>query len=247
MALIINKKMKMKKLIFVLMIIVGNITYSQKIEFLERLDTLEKPKEKLFVFLCPETDLTKSKLVAKIKATGTMNDVFSLFQKIKHEVQKIGANSFRFENFNKIRDENIELIISTYFSNESIFENNYKNIPKNRIFIFGNQNISDRKSQSFKINGEEHEIESGKFKEFNLKIGEQLKINKGGGKTGKTYWINGEEDKIATFFSFSGIGLIESTHKIETEMGIINVKADQFNIIDPNFGLTLLKIFEPQK
>jgi hypothetical protein len=237
----------MKKLIVVLLIIVGNITYSQKIEFLERNDTIEKPKEKLFVFICPETDLTTSKLVAKIKATGNINDVFSLFQTIKNEVQKIGANAFRFEDFNKIGDGNGELIVSTYFCKERVFENNYKNIPKNKVFIFGNQNLSERKSENFKINEEEHEINSGVFKEFNLKIGEQLKINKGGGKTGKTYWINGEEDKIATFFSFTGIGLVENTFKLETEIGVIKVKADPFNIIDPNFGLTLLNIFESQK
>ena len=69
----------MKKIIVVLMIIVVNITYSQKIEFLERYDTLENTKEKLFVFLCPETDLTNSKLVAKVKATGNINDVFLLY------------------------------------------------------------------------------------------------------------------------------------------------------------------------
>ncbi|MEN9981734.1 MAG: hypothetical protein RL542_1521 [Bacteroidota bacterium] len=237
----------MKKIIVVLMIIVVNITYSQKIEFLERYDTLENTKEKLFVFLCPETDLTNSKLVAKVKATGNINDVFLLFQTIKNEVQKIGSNSFKLEKFTKVGDENAELIVSTYFCKDSVFENNYKNIPKNKIYIFGDQNIRAKNTQNFKINREEHEIESGKFKEFNLKIGEQLKINKGGGRTGKTYWINGEEDKIATFFSFTGIGLIESTHKLETEMGIINIKSDQFNIIDPNFGLMLLKIFDPQK
>lgn len=237
----------MKKLIIVLIIFVGNITYSQKIEFLERNDTIEKPKEKLFVFLCPETDLTTSKLVAKIKATGNINDVFSLFQTIKNEVQKIGANAFKFENFNKIGDKNGELIISTYFCNDSVFEKNYKNIPKNKVFIFGDQNLNKTKREDFTINGVEYEIQSGKFKEFELKIGEQLKINKGGGKTGKTYWVNGEKDKIAMFFSFTGIGLTESTHKLEIGNNTIKVKVDPFNIIDPNFGLTLLNIFGSQK
>lgn len=237
----------MKKLIVLLLTIISNYCYSQKIEFLERNDTIEKPKEKLFVFLCSETDLTDSKLVAKIKATGNRNDIFLLFQTIKNEVQKIGANSFRFESFKNIGGENGELIVSTYFCNENIFENNYKNIPKNKIFIFGNENLKKTKSQNFKINDVEYEIQSGKFKEFNLKIGEQLKINKGGGKTGKTYWVNGEKDKIAMFFSFTGIGLTESTHNIEFGISVVKVKADPFNIIDPNFGLTLLKIFEPQK
>ena len=93
----------------------------------------------------------------------------------------------------------------------------------------------------------EYEIISGKFKEFELKIGEQLKINKGGGKTGKTYWVNGEKDKIAMFFSFTGIGLTENTHNLDIGNSTVKVKADPFNIIDPNFGLTLLNIFEPQE
>lgn len=237
----------MKKLVFLLLIIICNVSYSQKIEFLERNDITEKPKEKLFVFLCSETNLTDSKLAAKIKVTGKSNDTFRLFQTIKNEAQKIGSNAFKFEKFNKIDKENGELILSLYFCNDSVFEENYKNIPKNKVYIFGDQNLNKTKREDFTINEVEYEIQSGKFKEFELKIGEQLKINKGGGKTGKTYWVNGEKDKIAMFFSFTGIGLTESTHNIEIGSGTIKVKADPFNIIDPNFGLTLLSIFGPQE
>ena len=60
----------MKKLVFLLLIIICNVSYSQKIEFLERNDITEKPKEKLFVFLCSETNLTDSKLVSEQRNTN---------------------------------------------------------------------------------------------------------------------------------------------------------------------------------
>jgi hypothetical protein len=236
----------MKKLIFLLLIIVGNASYSQKIEFIEKNDTIEKPKDKLFVFICQETDTSNSKFVAKVKSIGKLSDLSSLFQKIKNEVQKIGANSFKFESFNKIDSENAELVLSTYFCDDIFFENNYKNIPKNKVYVFGNQNLTELKSQSFKVNGEKKEIESGMFKEFEVKIGEELKINKGG-FTGMTYWIKGVEDKSATFLSFTGIGLDGGNYNPGYGSVGININTGRIDRIEPSFALTLLKIFEQQK
>jgi hypothetical protein len=236
----------MKKIIFLLLIIIGNISYSQEIEFLEKNDTIEKPKDELFVFISQETDLSNSKFVAKVKSRGKLNDLSSLFQKIKNEVQKIGANSFKFDSYSKIDKENAELILSVYFCEDILFESNYKNLPKNKVYVFGNQDLTVLKSQSFKVDGEKNEIESGKFKEYDVKIGEELKVNKGG-FTGMTFWIKGQKDKSATFLSFTGIGLDGGSYNPGYGSVGVSINTGRIDRIEPNFALTLLKIFEKQK
>ena len=91
-----NEKRKIKKILLLILLIIGNVTFSQKIEFLEKNDTLQKPKDKLFVYIFEETDLTTSKFVAKVKSTGKLNEIYSIFQKLENAVQQIGANSFKF-------------------------------------------------------------------------------------------------------------------------------------------------------
>lgn len=241
-----NEKRKIKKILLLILLIIGNVTFSQKIEFLEKNDTLQKPKDKLFVYIFEETDLTTSKFVAKVKSTGKLNEIYSIFQKLENAVQQIGANSFKFENFKKLDDNSAELTLSTYFCDDTIFEINFKSVPKNKVFIFGNQNLAEIKKQNFKIDGEKYEIQSGQYKQFDVKIGEELKVNKGG-FTGMTFWIKGVEDKAATFLSFTGLGFGGASYNPQFGSGGINVNTGRIDRVDPNFALTLLKIFQEQK
>jgi hypothetical protein len=238
--------MKMKKVLILILLIVGNATFSQKIEYIEKNDTLQKPIDKIFVYIFPETDLTTSKNVAKIKSTGKLNEVHSIFQNLENAAQKIGANAFRFENFTKLDENFAELTLTAYFCEDSIFDINYKYVPKNKVYIFGNQNLADLKKQNFKINGEKYEIQSGNYKAFDVKIGEELKINKGG-ITGMTFWIKGVDDKSATFLSFTGLGFGGVSYNPQFGSGGININTGRINRIEPNFALTLLKIFQEQK
>ena len=215
--------------------------YSQNIQFVEKNDTLEKPKYQQFIYITENTSLVKSKQVAKIKVTGSLKDVANLFLTIKREAQKIGANSFKFESFNKIDSENGELILTTYYNEDDFFDDNFKNIPKNKVYVFGNQNLLENRSQGYKVNGEKFEIESGKFKEFEIKVGEELKINKGG-FTGMSLWITGKEEGYCSFISFSGIGIVGAGFNPRGGGGI-NITTGSINRIEPNMGFALLKIF----
>ena len=109
-----------KKIVLALLLNSTLFMYSQNIQFVEKNDTLEKPKYQQFIYITENTALVKSKKVAKIKVTGSLKDVANLFLTIKREAQKIGANSFKFESFNKIDSENGELILTTYY-NEDVF------------------------------------------------------------------------------------------------------------------------------
>ena len=236
----------MNKIFIIFTLIFVNFTFCQEVEFITKNDTLNVNKDDYFGYLFQETDLSKAKLVAKVKGTGKINSISEIFNKLKKITIKIGANSFFVENYTKIDSENVEVVLSTYFCSETEFENNFKNVPKNFIFVLGNENFTTEKIQNFKINGEKHEILNGKYKKFEVKIGEELKINKGG-FAGMTLWIKGQEEKGSTFLSFTGFGLMGGGYNaVSGGMGIA-INTGRINRIEPNFGLLLLKVFEEQK
>ena len=232
----------MNKIIIIFLLLFVNFSFCQKVEFISKNDTLNVNNDNYFGYLFPETDLSKAKLVAKVKGKGSLNTISGIFQRIKYDTTKIGANSFVVESYSKIDDNNVEMVLSTYYCSDEIFEN----VPKNFIYVLGSENFSSEKIQNFKINGEKHEISRNKYKKFDVKIGEELKINKGG-FAGMTLWIKGEEEKGSTFLSFTGLGLMGGEYyPVNGGMGIA-INTGRINLVEPNLGLLLLRVFEEQK
>ncbi len=237
----------MNKFLIVVILLITNISFSQEIvEIIAKNDTLNKNKDDYFGYLFQETNLEQAKLVAKVRGKGKLSRFTEVFNQIKKKTSKIGANSFLVENYNKIDSVTFEIVLATYFCTDELLKNNFKNIPKNFIYVFGNENFEQNKQKSFKVNGEKQEISSGKYKKFEVKVGEELKINKGG-FSGMTLWITGKEDKGSTFLSLTGLGLMGGGYNpVNRGMGI-TINTGRINPIEPNLGLLLLKIFEEQK
>jgi len=234
----------MKKIILFLLF-VSHFSYSQTVEFISKNDTLQKPKYPQFIYINDTTDSAELIKVARIKVTGSIENPRLLFLTINMEAQKLGANSFRFINFKKNEGDTAELILEVYFSSDEILEANFKNIPKNKIYIFGDDNLMRSKSQNYKIDGVKYEIGSGEFKEFSVKVGEELKINKGG-FTGMTIWITGVEDKPSTFINFSGTNVTGASYNPYNRGVGVSINTGFINKMEPNFALFLLKIFKEQ-
>ena len=167
----------MKRILVLVFFIYSGLLYSQKLEFIEKRDTLQKPKYQQFIFISDKTDISESIFVAKIKSTGSLKKVSDLYLMIKDAAQRKGANSFKFESFKKIDSENGELILSAYYVEGSFFDINFENLPKNKIYIFGNQNLLENKTQSYKVKSEKYEIENGKYKVFDINESEDIKMN----------------------------------------------------------------------
>lgn len=229
----------------VFLLFICHFSYSQTIEFLTKNDTLQKPKYQEFIYINDATDTVGSIKVARIKASGGFENPTQLFLKIKSESQKLGANSFRFNEFKKNEDNSAELILDVYFSTDEILGTNFKNIPKNKIYIFGDDNLLSNKSQNYKVNGIKYKIGSGQFKEFSVKVGEELKINKGG-FTGMTIWIKGIEDKSSTFINFSGGNVTGASYNPYNRGVGISINTGFINKMEPNIALFLLEIFKEQ-
>ncbi len=238
----------MKQILILLCCLYGGLAYSQEIEILEKGDTLQKPKYVQFIYIADSTDLSQSIFVAKIKATGSLRNVSNLFLFINAEAQKLGANSFKVESFKRIDSQNGELILSTYYNDGEgdFFDVNYQNLPHDKIYIFGNQDMVDSKTQNYKVNGEKHEIASGKFAVFEIKPDEEVKINKGG-FTGMTLWVKRKPEGYSSFLNFSGIGLNGASYSPMGGGVGVSINTGTINKIEPNLALALLKIYSEQK
>lgn len=234
----------MKKIILFLLF-VSHFSYSQTVEFISKNDTLQKPKYPQFIYINDTTDTAELIKVARIKVTGSIENPRILFLTINMEAQKLGANSFQFIDFKRNEDNTAELILDVYFGTDEILEANFKNIPKNKIYIFGDDNLMRTKSQNYKIDGVKYVIGSGEFKEFSVKVGEELKINKGG-FTGMTIWITGVEDKPSTFINFSGTNVTGASYNPYNRGVGVSINTGFINKMEPNFALFLLKIFKEQ-
>lgn len=232
----------MKKILY-LLLFASFFAFSQKIEYLEKKDSLKTSENEFFVFLDEKTNVANSHFLAKIKSTGKIDVISNLYEVIKTESQRIGANSFKFIEYKKIDNENAQLTLEVYFTDENLLQENFKNIEKNKVFIFGNDDFIKYKRENFKIDNNKYEIGSGEFMTFQTQIGKELKISKGG-FTGMTIWIKGKENKPSSFLNFSGFGLAGADYNPYSGGVGVGFTTGRINNFDPNLGLLLTKIFK---
>src|SRR5690606_36989120 len=113
-------------------------------------------------------------------------------------------NSFSFERFDELDNDEGELTLSVYRNDDEFFDENFEHIPQNKLFIFGSTNLISGKKQEFKIKGNKQEVGPGKYLEYDLPPGEELKVNKGG-FTGMTLWFTRSNYGYSHFINFTGI------------------------------------------
>lgn len=240
----------MKKTIVLFILFVSNSFCAQTIEVLQKGDTLQKPKYHQFIYLCDSTDISGAKFVAKIKSRGSLKHTTNLYYFIRNEAQRLGANAYRFENFTKTdNDVNGELVLSAYFCEDTLFDANFEHIPKNKIFIFGDDDMTEHKTQGYKVQGEKYEIDSGQFKVFNIGANDEIKLTKGG-FTGMTLWYKRKEGGYSSFLTFSGFGISGggATYSPGYGSGVgVSFNTGKINHVEANLALALLKIYEEQK
>ena len=238
----------MKKILLFLLF-VSNGFYAQTIQILEKGDTLQKPKYQQFIYLSDSTDISSAKFVAKIKSRGSLKHTTNLYYFIRNEAQRLGANAYRFESFTKTDgDINGELILSAFFCEDSLFDDNFQHIPKNKIFIFGNDDMTEHKTQGYKVQGKKYEIDCGQFRVFDINEKDEIQITKGG-FTGTTLWYKRKDGGYSSFLTFSGFGINGggATYSPGYSGVGVSFSTGKINHVEPNLALALLRIYEEQK
>jgi hypothetical protein len=205
---------------------------------------LKKPKYQEFIYMNPMTDMSESIPVATLKSIGSQDNPVLLYDLIKSAAQKVGANSFKLVKFDKYEDQTAELTLATFYTNDSILGVNFKNIEKNKAYIFGDQNMLGTNSQSCKVNGKKYDVLPGHFLAFPVMPGENIEIKKGG-LTGTTMIVEGKMGKPSRFYSLSGFK-VTGAESSGDSAGVYFSTGD-ISRVEQNIALLLLKMFEEQK
>ncbi len=223
-----------------LLVIIPNLR-AQRVEFISKGDTLQKPDYQQFIYISDSTDVSNSIFVGKAKCIGELKNVIALFESIRSKAIGYGANSFKFESYKKLNEENGELVLSLYFNEGDFFENNAQKLPKNKIYIFGVQNLLSDRSQTFKLDDTKYEISAGTYMEFDRK--DETRINKGG-FSGETVYVKKSDEDFCKFLSFSGINVNGGQANPASGAVGVSFNTGKINNIEPNLALALMKIYK---
>lgn len=225
--------------IFALLLFSFHFTFSQKIkvEFLVKNDSLPKKERNEFIYLVKNTDVSAAKYIGRLKVTNKLNSMDMAVFWLKDKAQKKGANSFKFIEFKNENNIN-ELILDTYVVDEKIKLVNKNNLPKNKLFIFGKDNIEKETIEEYHINDT-----LGKIKSFHYTVVDfynEIKINKGKA-LGTSIKLKPSETNNLYFINFSGFGASGTS----TQSGGIGLSFTGGSIIkmDVDYGLLLAHIY----
>lgn len=231
----------MKNIILLILLLLTAQNWAQTLTVLEINDTLQRPKYQQFIYLSPTTSVDQAVFVAKIKASGSLKNISDLFDKIKVKAQAYGANAFQFVAFTATNPPEGELILNAYFAEDTLLDTNFESLPKNKLYVYGNDNFLETKTQSYKVQGQKQEIASGQYQIYDLSVQDEWRINKGG-FTGMTLFLSKQTDGNSYFLNFGGIGLAGAAVNPYGGIGV-SISTGSISHVEPNLALLLLHIF----
>jgi hypothetical protein len=231
---------QMKNILILTSIFFCASAYTQEVQIIEKNDNYT-PKEKVekFEFIDKNLNLTNQEKIAVLKGysvnTGK-NTLMSLFNTFWEMSNKLGANSYIVDKMEKISDT-VYVQISTYYLDNTAFEDNFNLYPKNMVYIFGDIDVKKGKTKKIKLNGQKVELTPLEYAESQNEIGKYLTVGIGG-FLGAKVDIYGTEERLPAYLSFSGFGI---------GPGNFNQISISFNTgriypVEMNFGQFLISI-----
>jgi hypothetical protein len=236
----VKNKSTMQNILVLFCLVITNIAAAQNIEVVSKGNFQFEEKGRYFAFLETKTDTSRLQYVASFKASAEDKraSISDLFFGIKHEAQNLGATCFRLKTYSR-DGKNTSIELDAYFGDDSLLHINAANHEKNTVFVFCSDRLTDEK-YSIKVNDKKREFASGTYMKFQLKEGEELKLNKGG-FTGASMWLNYKPDKPALFVTTTGFGL--DSPMAPGTVGL-SFNTGRFNYMDESLGRLLTQILK---
>ena len=237
------RDMKKYSILILLFVFLGNALDAQTIEILKRENIPTKSNDEDFSFIEPRTDMNLFTFVGTIRATGSdgLAKIEVLFFKLKETAHELGANCFKLNDFlqTDVPRQSI-LTLDVYQANDSTLNLNFENHEKNVVYVFGDERKTSDK-YTFKIDNVKMEFKAGTYFRYENKVGQEVKINKGG-FTGMTLWIKWKENKPSSFLTLTGLGLGGG----QVPYGTVGVafNTGRINRVDGNLGHLLTQVME---
>ena len=225
--------------ILTILLFTFHFAFSQliKVEFLVKNDSLPKKERKDFIYLEKNTDVSNAKYIGRLKVTNKQNSIYMAVYLLKDKAQKKGANSFKFIEF-KNENKITELVIDAYVITEEIKIINRNNLPKNKLYFFGKDNIEKQTIEEYSLNDDLKQIKS--FHYTIVDFDKEVKIYKGKA-FGSSLTLKPSDLNNLQFINFSGFGA-SSTSMASGGVGL-SFSGGSIIEMDADYGLLLTNIF----
>ena len=233
----------MKRNITIILILICSILEGQKFEIITLKDSVaQNTNYEVFEFINDDCSTDNLQFLARISCEGEKSAFSNVYEIAKFNSQKLGANSFKYIKKDESKDQ-IKVYFDIYFSSKKYLIENRKHDDENKIFIFGSDNLDEKKKRYYKLNGKLKILPNAKFDVINYELGSTIKISK------KDFMaipivFNETKNFKSIFLNTDGWGRNESLESLKN-YGIVSVTTyELFYMFDKNIGFTLLKIKE---
>ena len=232
----------MKTRFTIIFIGIFSIFYSQEFKIISLQDSISGNKNyQIFEFINDKTSLENIQYLARVSCEGDKSAFSNIYTSARFKSQNLGANSFKFikkeENGNDIK-----IVLDIYFAPDKFLIENRSNEEENKIYVFGSDNLNEKKKRYYKQNGKLITILNRKYDRIDYKLGSKLKIAQ---KDFMAIPVIFQIDKSfkSFFLNTDGWGRNESQESVKN-YGIVTVTTyELFYKFDKNLGYTLLKIY----
>lgn len=234
----------MKKYQNILIFLVCGLFFGQEFKIITIKDSIPQNRNNYqnFEFINQKTSIENFKYLASVSCEGEKSSFSNIYEIIKFKSQLLGANSFKYIRKEE-SEKTIKIFVDVYYTDDKNLIENRKNEEENKIYIFGSDNLSERKKRIYKLNGKIRTIENRKFDLINYELGKIVKIaNKD--FLSQPVIIKSNNNFKSLFFNTDGWGRSESNEGVK-DYGIFKIETyELFYQFDKNLGYTLLKINE---
>ncbi|MGX9987577.1 hypothetical protein [Soonwooa purpurea] len=231
----------MKRSLTISLMLICNIFFGQEYKIITFKDSIpEKKNYQIFEFINNKTSVENLKYLASISCEGEKSAFSTIFEIAKFKSQNLGANSFKYIKKEE-NDKMIKIFFDIYYSDDKYLFENRKNEEENKIYIFGSDNLSEKKKRYYKLNGQLKTLPIAGFDSINYELGQTLKIAKKDFMSPPAIFTANKNFK-SIFLNTDGWGRNESQESVK-DYGIVQVITyELFYQFDKNLGFTLLEI-----
>ena len=213
----------------------------QEFEIIVLKDSIsENINNQVFEFINDKTSITNLKFLASISCEGEKTSFSNIYEIAKFNSQLLGANSFRYVKKEE-RDNTIKIYLDIYFSDEKDLIDNRKNEEENIIYVFGSDNLNEKKKRLYKLNGKIQALQNREFDIINYKLGETIKIASKEFLSQPVVFKTYKNFK-SIFLNTDGWGRTESNESVKDYVIVKIITYELFYQFDKNLGYTLLEI-----
>lgn len=226
--------MKRLKLI-VLLTLISSCILGQNVKIIDKNNDFNKTEEyKYFEYVYKDLEIPSNLKVATLKGfsvnsgSSTLVELFNSFWELAN---KLGANSFRIEDFSNSSSDTVYVTISVYKLGKEELDKNFIFYPKNKVYIFGDLDKKKQRGKTIVFNNEKIKLLPFEYVAHQNNVGEETIVSIGG-LLGAKMWIRGKENRMPTHLSLTGFGIGPG------HFGQIGVSINTGRIynVDLNFG-----------